>query len=196
MQDLLGTVAGLMNGDNLALLSQLTGASNANSVKKGVAAGASALLSSLADQAGTVDGAASLFSALSKADTSILDNLSGFLQNPTALAGGSSLVSNLLGDNLGSVVSKVAKTSGLPEAGIGQLLSALAPILAGTLGQSIQSGNLSLADLPKFLSDQKGFMKTLSPGLMGFLERIDANDDGNILDDLGRLTDRLFSKEK
>jgi hypothetical protein len=37
-------------------------------------------------------------------------------------------------------------------------------------------------------------MRTLSPGIMGFLERIDANDDGSILDDLGRLADNLFGK--
>jgi hypothetical protein len=192
---LLDTIGGLMKGDTLATLTSLIGAGSEGATKKGIAAGSSALLASLAQTATTPDGVANIQKALSGISPSLTDNLAGFLQNPGAI-NGAGIVQQLLGSNAAPVGEKVAKASGLTPDAIGRLLPVLTPIVLGTAGKAIQSQGLGVQDLPKFFADQAGFTKTLTPGLMGFLETIDANDDGSILDDLGRLTDRLFGGNK
>jgi hypothetical protein len=187
----LDTIGSLIKGPALSSLTNLIGANSEDVTKKGVITGASAMLAALAQTAKTPVGAAGLQQLMSGINPAILDDVAGYLQNP-AVAGGSSILQQFLGGDVAGITSKVARASGLGSDIVGRLLPVLAPLVIGAVTRGMQSQGIQAADLPKFLSDQAGFLKTLSPGLMGFLERIDANDDGSILDDLGRLGERLF----
>jgi hypothetical protein len=172
---LLDTVGELIKGNALTSLTSLIGAGSEDATKKGVIAGASALMSGI--------------------DPRITNNVAGYLQNP-ALGNGASVLQQFLGGETPAIAKKVSQASGLGSDIVGRLLPLLAPLVIGTASKAIQSQGIGPQDLPKFFADQAGFLKTLSPGLMGFFERIDANDDGSILDDLGRLSDRLFGGNK
>ena len=192
---LLDTVGELIKGNALTSLTSLIGAGSEDATKKGVIAGASALMSSLTKTASTPIGAAGLQQLMSGIDPRITNNVAGYLQNP-ALGNGASVLQPFLGGETPAIAKKVSQASGLGSDIVGRLLPLLAPLVIGTASKAIQSQGIGPQDLPKFFADQAGFLKTLSPGLMGFFERIDANDDGSILDDLGRLSDRLFGGNK
>lgn len=192
---LLDTVGSLMKGDNLATMTKLIDADSEGAAKKGIVAGASALMATMAQQAQTPEGAAGLQQVMSNLDPGLDNNVSGYLQNPASAKGGE-LLQTLLGNNATGLMSKVSQACKLSPDSVGRLMPALAPLMMGTVSQAVKSEGLGVADLPKYFADQAGFMKTLTPGLMGFLERIDANDDGSIMDDLGRLTDRIFGGKK
>jgi hypothetical protein len=193
MDNILGMVTGLMKGDTLGTLSQLIGSDSDGATKKAITAGASALISNLAGRAATPDGAMALSQMLPQVDSNIVDNVPGYLSNPSSV-NGLGMLQQFLGSDMGAVENKVAKMSGLSQGAVGRLLPILTPLVLGGISNMMRSQGLGAQDLPKFLSDQQGYMRTLSPGIMGFLERIDANDDGSILDDLGRLADNLFGK--
>jgi hypothetical protein len=187
----LDTIGSLIKGPALSSLTNIIGANSEDATKKGVITGASAMLAALSQTAKTPVGAAGLQQLMSGINPRILDDVVGYLQNP-AVSGGGSILQQFLGGDVAGITSKVARASGLGPDIVGRLLPVLAPIVISAVTRGMQSQGIQTADLPKFLADQAGFLKTLTPGLMGFLERIDANDDGSILDDLGRLGERLF----
>ncbi len=192
---LLDTIGGLMKGNTLSTLTTLIGAGSEDATKKGIVTGSSALMSSLAQIASTTPGALGLQQLMSGIDPGIIDNVAGYLQNPAA-AKGAELLQHFLGGNTSDVITKIAKASGLGGDATSRLLPILTPLVIGAANKVIKGQGLGAADLGKFFNDQSGFMKTLSPGLMGFLERIDANDDGNVIDDIGRVVDRIFGGKK
>lgn len=192
---LLDTIGGLIKGNALTDLTNIIGADNENATKKGVVAGSSALLSSLAQSASTPVGAAGLQHLLSGSDFGILDNVAGYLQNP-AVANGAGLLQQFLGADTPAIAKKIGKASGLAPDVVGRLLPVLAPLVLGVAGKAIQGPGVEAKDITKLFADQAGYLKTLTPGLVGFLERIDANDDGSVVDDLGRLANRIFGGNK
>lgn len=192
---LLDTIGGLIKGNTLTALTNLIGADSENATKKGIVAGASALMSSLAQTSATPVGVAGLQQLMSKIDPKIVDDVETYLQNPFAV-NGSEMLQDFLAGDLPVVAKKITKASGLASDTVGRLLPILAPLVIGTAQKAIQSQGIEAKDLPKFFADQAGFMRTLTPGLMGFLERIDANDDNSIIDDLARLTERIFGGNK
>ena len=193
MTTMLEDLTKALQGDALTSIAAAVGGDPA-SVGKGVAAAIPALITALARKADTPDGAANLFDALSKNfDGSMLDNLSNLAASPLA-AHGLPFLQNILGDAQGTTENKIAKISGLDTGLIGRLLPILAPVVLSYVGRMIKTQNLDASSLAAFLRDQRGFVKASAPGLIGFLESIDANDDGSVLDDLSRLAGRLFGR--
>jgi len=190
--DVLGDV---IKGDNLVSLSNMLGIDQ-GATKKGIVGAATALISSLAQKTSQPGGSAGVLSLLTEAgDSGILDNVGAYLSNGN-ISGGLSVLQNIFGGNLSGIMTQIAKSSKISEGIVGQFLPLVTPVILASLGKLVKSENLSVDQLSKFLKDQEGFVRTLSPGLIGFLERIDANDDGSILDDLGRLADRFFGGRK
>jgi hypothetical protein len=191
--NLVETIVGNLSGANLSQISQSIGA-NEQTASKGIAAAVPALISALAGKASQPGGATALFDLLKQGTgSSVVDNLAGYLGNPAA-AGGANLVQQILGGGENVASAQIAKVSGLTQGVVGRLLALLAPIVVGALGKAVQTQGLDAAGLTRFLSDQQGFIRSSAPGLLGFLEKIDANDDGSIVDDLSRLAGRLFGR--
>lgn len=191
----LDTIGGLMKGNTLTTLTNLIGADNEGVAKKGILASASALMSSLSQIASTPVGANGLKQMISLVDPTIADDITGYIQNPTS-ANGNQLLEQFIGKDVSTMVTKITKASGLGGGAVNRLLPVIAPIVMSTISKAIKTQGFTADDLPKFLKDQVGYLRTLTPGLMGFLERIDANDDGNVLDDVSRLADRIFGGKK
>jgi hypothetical protein len=182
-----------IHGNSLSQIRQAIGA-NELATSQAITAAVPALISGLANKARETGGAGALLSQLTaETESNILDNVPGYLANPTA-AGGEGLLRQLLGDRQSVTEARIARLTGLSEGAIGRLLPLLAPMVMGAVARVVQTQSLDAAGLTTFLRDEQGFIRSSAPGLMGFLERIDANDDGSIMDDLGRLAGRLIGR--
>ncbi len=194
----LEALLGLLQGQDLGNLASQVGG-NEGEVKNGVMAALPAMLAALGKNAGTEKGAEELNNALEKKhDGSILDNLSGYLSNPD-LKDGAGILNHLFGNQTSNVANAVSQSSGLDTNGSMKMLQMLAPILMGMLGQQKKQNNLDakgLGNLTSMLASNFGS----EAGTSGIMETVtnllDANKDGNVVDDIMGMVGKFFGGNK
>ena len=194
----LEALLGLLQGQDIGNLASQVGG-NEGEVKNGVMAALPAMLAALGKNAGTEKGAEELNNALEKKhDGSILDNLSGYLSNPD-LKDGAGILNHLFGNQTSNVANAVSQSSGLDTNGSMKMLQMLAPILMGMLGQQKKQNNLDakgLGSLTSMLASNFGS----EAGTSGIMETVtnllDANKDGNVVDDIMGMVGKFFGGNK
>ena len=194
----LEALLGLLQGQDIENLASQVGG-NEGEVKNGVMAALPAMLAALGKNAGTEKGAEELNNALEKKhDGSILDNLSGYLSNPD-LKDGAGILNHLFGNQTSNVANAVSQSSGLDTNGSMKMLQMLAPILMGMLGQQKKQNNLDakgLGNLTSMLASNFGS----EAGASGIMETVtnllDANKDGNVVDDIMGMVGKFFGGNK
>ena len=194
----LEALLGLLQGQDIGNLASQVGG-NEGEAKKGVMAALPAMLAALGKNAGTEKGAEELNNALEKKhDGSILDNLSGYLSNPD-LKDGAGILNHLFGNQTSNVANAVSQSSGLDTNGSMKMLQMLAPILMGMLGQQKKENNLDakgLGNLTSMLASNFGS----EAGTSGIIETVtnllDANKDGNVVDDIMGMVGKFFGGNK
>ena len=194
----LEALLGLLQGQDLGNLASQVGG-NEGEVKNGVMAALPAMLAALGKNAGTEKGAEELNNALEKKhDGSILDNLSGYLSNPD-LKDGAGILNHLFGNQTSNVANAVSQSSGRDTNGSMKMLQMLAPILMGMLGQQKKQNNLDakgLGSLTSMLASNFGS----EAGTSGIMETVtnllDANKDGNVMDDIMGMVGKFFGGNK
>ena len=194
----LEALLGLLQGQDIGNLASQVGG-NEGEVKNGVMAALPAMLAALGKNAGTEKGAEELNNALEKKhDGSILDNLSGYLSNPD-LKDGAGILNHLFGNQTSNVANAVSQSSGLDTNGSMKMLQMLAPILMGILGQQKKQNNLDakgLGNLTSMLASNFGS----EAGTSGIMETVtnllDANKDGNVVDDIMGMVGKFFGENK
>ena len=194
----LEALLGLLQGQDIGNLASQVGG-NEGEVKNGVIAALPAMLAALGKNAGTEKGAEELNNALEKKhDGSILDNLSGYLSNPD-LKDGAGILNHLFGNQTSNVANAVSQSSGLDTNGSMKMLQMLAPILMGMLGQQKKQNNLDakgLGNLTSMLASNFGS----EAGTSGIMETVtnllDANKDGNVVDDIMGMVGKFFGGNK
>ena len=194
----LEALLGLLQGRDIGNLASQVGG-NEGEAKKGVMAALPAMLAALGKNAGTEKGAEELNNALEKKhDGSILDNLSGYLSNPD-LKDGAGILNHLFGNQTSNVANAVSQSSGLDTNGSMKMLQMLAPILMGMLGQQKKENNLDakgLGNLTSMLASNFGS----EAGTSGIMETVtnllDANKDGNVVDDIMGMVGKFFGGNK
>ena len=194
----LEALLGLLQGQDIGNLASQVGG-NEGEAKKGVMAALPAMLAAMGKNAGTEKGAEELNNALEKKhDGSILDNLSGYLSNPD-LKDGAGILNHLFGNQTSNVANAVSKSSGLDTNGSMKMLQMLAPILMGMLGQQKKENNLDakgLGNLTSMLASNFGS----EAGTSGIMETVtnllDANKDGNVVDDIMGMVGKFFGGNK
>ncbi len=194
----LEALLGLLQGQDIGNLASQVGG-NEGEVKNGVMAALPAMLAALGKNAGTEKGAEELNNALEKKhDGSILDNLSGYLSNPD-LKDGAGILNHLFGNQTSNVANAVSQSSGLDTNGSMKMLQMLAPILMGILGQQKKQNNLDakgLGNLTSMLASNFGS----EAGTSGIMETVtnllDANKDGNVVDDIMGMVGKFFGGNK
>ena len=194
----LEALLGLLQGQDLGQLAEQVGG-NEGQVKNGVMAALPAMLTALSKNTGTEKGAQELNNALEKKhDGSILDNLSGYLSNPD-LKDGAGILNHLFGNQTSNVANAVSQSSGLDTNGSMKMLQMLAPILMGMLGQQKKQNNLDakgLGNLTSMLASNFGSEAGAS-GIMDVVTNLlDANKDGNVMDDIMGMVGKLFGGNK
>ena len=194
----LEALLGLLQGQDIGNLASQVGG-NEGEAKNGVMAALPAMLAALGKNAGTEKGAEELNNALEKKhDGSILDNLSGYLSNPD-LKDGAGILNHLFGNQTSNVANAVSQSSGLDTNGSMKMLQMLAPILMGMLGQQKKQNNLDakgLGNLTSMLASNFGS----EAGTSGIIETVtnllDANKDGNVVDDIMGMVGKFFGGNK
>ena len=194
----LEALLGLLQGQDIGNLASQVGG-NEGEAKNGVMAALPAMLAALGKNTGTEKGAEELNNALEKKhDGSILDNLSGYLSNPD-LKDGAGILNHLFGNQTSNVANAVSQSSGLDTNGSMKMLQMLAPILMGILGQQKKQNNLDakgLGSLTSMLASNFGS----EAGTSGIMETVtnllDANKDGNVVDDIMGMVGKFFGGNK
>ena len=190
-------ILGLLNDKDLGKLSSQLGV-NENDVKLGLVSALPAILQALNKNTQTAEGAESLNKALEKHDGSVLNNLSGYLNNPD-LNDGAGILNHLFGNQTENVAKAVSKSSGLDSNGSIKMLQILAPLVLGALGKQKKDNNLDasgLDALTSMLALNLGSNEQNS-GIMGLVTNLlDSNKDGAIVDDLLGLASKFLGGKK
>lgn len=194
----LEALLGLLQGQDLGQLAEQVGG-NEGQVKNGVMAALPAMLTALSKNTGTEKGAQELNNVLEKKhDGSILDNLSGYLSNPD-LKDGAGILNHLFGNQTSNVANAVSQSSGLDSNGSMKMLQMLAPILMGMLGQQKKQNNLDaegIGNLTSMLASNFGSEAGASGIMEAVTNLLDANKDGNVMDDIMGMVGKLFGGNK
>ena len=194
----LEALLGLLQGQDIGNLASQVGG-NEGETKNGVMAALPAMLAALGKNAGTEKGAEELNNALEKKhDGSILDNLSGYLSNPD-LKDGAGILNHLFGNQTSNVANAVSQSSGLDTNGSMKMLQMLAPILMGILGQQKKQNNLDakgLGNLTSMLASNFGSEAGTSGIMEAVTNLLDANKDGNVMDDIMGMVGKFFGGNK
>ena len=194
----LEALLGLLQGQDLGQLAEQVGG-NEGQVKNGVMAALPAMLTALSKNTGTEKGAQELNNALeTKHDGSILNNLSGYLSNPD-LKDGAGILNHLFGSQTSNVANAVSQSSGLDTNGSMKMLQMLAPVLMGMLGQQKKQNNLDaegIGNLTSMLASNFGSEAGASGIIDVVTNLLDANKDGNVVDDIMGMVGKFFGGNK
>ncbi len=188
MSFLLNTIINHFGDDAVRAISGKLGIEN-KMVQTALGAAVPLLLTALLRNSSKSEGAESLHKAVVKDhDGSILDNLSDFIPQYEQGPGGG-ILGHVFGEKRNTIEDLLGKTSGLQQNQAGSFLEMLAPILMGALGKEQRKNNLDqmgLRDLIKEAQEESTEKQLKGGG--GLIEQfLDADGDGDIKDDLGRL---------
>jgi hypothetical protein len=181
----------LTNPDTLRKLGKTVGA-QPDQVQKVAQLGLPALLQALGNNAGTSSGAESLAGALEQHKDDNVDDIDGFLNNVNSNDGAKILQHAFAGKN-DMVQNNLARQSGLQTGQVSGLMSMLAPLLLGALGNQKKAQNIDASGLSGMLSGVLG--QAGNKGLMGMVTNLlDSDKDGDIMDDVGNLLKGFMKK--
>lgn len=159
------------------------------------------LVSGLANNASTEQGAAGLMAALDRDhDGSVLNDVMGFFGSAeprTKAEEGDKIVNHILGDKTEPAAQGIGQAFGIQPGQAMQLFSKLAPLVMGALGSQKKAGGLDLGALVSMLTAQKQTANAQAPSqLSGLLSMLDRNKDGNVIDDVVGMLGGLFGGKK
>lgn len=216
---LLDVLTRQLQGQQVDRISDQLGASR-DETQRAIAAALPVLLGSLARNANaSPERAQSLANALERDhDGSVLDNLGGLLgmlgggrssgtggglgsligAASEMLGGnvdrravdGDGILGHIFGNKRDTVEQGVSRASGLDLNKVRRLLPLLAPIVMSLLGRVKRQQNLDAGGLADVLGQERNQIQQEKPALGGLLGMLDADGDGNVLDDLGKLFNR------
>jgi len=198
-QSILDMLSGQLGSQALEMIGSQLGADRSQ-VERAVPAALGSLMTGLARNARSSDGAGALAAALDKDhDGGILDDLSSVLSGPEQ-SSGAGILGHVFGAKQGAVQSALGESTGLAAGSVGKLLAMLAPLVMGALGKKQRQGGLDPSDLGGLLRQEQRSAARQAPdlGMLGSL--LDADGDGDIKDDAARiggsLLKRLFNRRR
>lgn len=194
MSDLISMITSQLGGGAVDRIAGRIGADR-STTQGAIGAAVPLLVTALAKNAATPEGAKSLDKAIEKDhDGGLLDNLSGFLGNP-AVANGAGILEHMLGGKKESVAGGLSKGTGLSAGQSTQLLAILAPIVMAALGKTKKSQGFDVGGLASMLAGEKQAAARQGGGLLGGLAgMLDADGDGSAIDDIGKMAGKFFGK--
>ncbi|WP_457654053.1 DUF937 domain-containing protein [Rhodocaloribacter sp.] len=106
--------------------------------------------------------------------------------NPRAVDG-EGILRHVFGERRAVVEQAVSRAGGLDASMVGRLLPLLAPLVMGALGKVKREQNLDPEGLVSMLGQERATIESQTPALGGLLGLLDADDDGDVKDDLLKL---------
>ena len=117
------------------------------------------LFAGLKERVSTPEGCDEVFRSLDDYDGQIVESWGGLLSggNHDHLLGrGTDLCSRILGQRQTSLFETIARSSGIGNSKAGHLMSLVAPLVAGTLGQARREGDLDSQGVARLVNDSYG----------------------------------------
>ncbi len=153
------------------------------------------LLTAMSRNTSTQEGAESLSRALDRHADSKVDDFDSFFDSVDT-DDGAKILSHIFSGKQQKVEVGIARSTGLDASQVAGLLSQFAPLLLGLLGQQKKSSNIGTEGIPGLLSSLTGSASKLGGGnVAGLATRLlDADGDGDIMDDIGGLLGSLGRK--
>ncbi len=161
------------------------------------------ILSGLANQASTPQGAQNLDRAIEQDHSGgLLDNLMGYLgggmsqpQETSRETDGTGILGHIFGQKQGAVAQEVSKNTGLDIGQVAQLLITLAPMVMGYLGKQKQQQNLGADGLSSLLQNKQQQIQSSGNPMIDMVSgMLDQNQDGSPMDDLASMAANYFRK--
>jgi hypothetical protein len=192
MAQLMDLITQAIGGDTTQQIGRQLGADH-QTTQTAIAAALPLLMTALARNTASSDGADALHAAVSRDhDGSILDNLSGFLGNAQS-GPGAGILNHLLGEHQPVAQQAVSKASGLDTARTSMLLMTLAPVVMGAIGKFQRQNNLDASGLASTLGTERHGLTQTSPDLMSMASQLLEKGGGSsVLDEIGAVAGKLF----
>ncbi|MGH7724561.1 MAG: DUF937 domain-containing protein [Candidatus Eiseniibacteriota bacterium] len=193
MSNLLSTLMGSLGDDGIDRIGRQLGLAP-EQTKSAVLGAIPLLMGAMARNAGTAEGASSLFGALGRDhDGSVLDDIGSALGGgPTA--SGQGILGHLFGEWQNAIEQNFGRSLGLEPGKVAGMLALLAPLVMGALGRTQRQNGLDANGLASFLGGERDALQGSSPGIGGLLAMLDSDGDGNPLDDLAGAVGKLFAR--
>ncbi len=189
MAPLLQSIAGQLDSNTIAQMSSMLGVEN-KSTQAAIGLALPVLLGALSRNAATDEGAESLTNALARDhDGSILQDVSGNVTRQEVIQDGSSIMGYVLGDQQQGVNKSIGRSTGIDPKNVAMLMSMLAPVVLGVMGQQKQKNNMNASDVSSMLQQNRETAKSNAPELSSLL---DMDGDGDISDDMVTLGANLL----
>jgi hypothetical protein len=159
-------------------------------VQQAVGVGVPLLLSALAKNTSSPEGAQSLSNALARDhDGSVLQNKQEAVTNYEQV--GSGILGHVLGTQQAPVEAAISQQTGVDA---GALLQMLAPILLGVLGQQQRQQSLDPGDLAGALQTNQQQMQQQNGSLLSTInDMLDSNRSGSAMDEVAGMLGKLLS---
>ncbi len=183
MSGLLNSVLGTLMQDGVTeQISNKLGLEK-NQAQSALASAVPILMKALSKNASTPEGANALENALKRDhDDSVLDNLSGYLENPKTDEG-SKIINHILGKKRTPVEQYVSKSSGLSTSSVDSLLSSVAPLIMGALAGKNKSSSSNIGSILSGVTNE--IERADSGKEQSIIEQLlDRDNDGSIIDDV------------
>jgi len=147
------------------------------------------IIGALAKNASKPEGADKLGAALDRDhDGSVMSQLGAAA--PELIVHGQKILAHILGPKKEAAAGGVAEKSGLPMADVMAIFGTLAPIVMGAIGKKKKEEGLDAAGVAEVLKAERPQAKEQAGGILGML---DADGDGDIMDDLAKHAASLSS---
>ena len=184
--DILKIITSQLGEDAISNLSSMTG-ENQENTGRAVQAAVPTLLNALNNNSNDPHGAEGILNALNnKHDGSILDSLSGVLNNPD-LSDGDGILKHILGDKREVVETSLSNKSGVSSKSMHKILAMLAPIIMGYLGKQKSQNNINSSEgISDLLTSVVGSLGNNGSGSGGL-------DLGDVLNVIGGFTGKSKS---
>ena len=210
--DLMDLLQGQLSGGMVDQLSQALGGAEKEQTAKAATGITSILMSALAKNAASPDGASALSNALERDhDGSILNDVVGMVTGANKNAGsggidlnrminGAGILKHVLGGKQSGAIDMISKMSGLDSSKTGNLMTMLAPMIMGALGKTKKENNLDTSGLSSLLTGTVQKHSNDNPLLGMATKFLDADGDGSIMDDVAgiglKMLGGLFGRKR
>ena len=153
------------------------------------------LLTAMSRNASTQEGAESLSRALDRHADAKVDDIGGFFDSVDT-DDGAKILNHVFSGKAQKVEAGIARNTGLDVNQVAGLLTQFAPLLLGLLGQQKKRSSIGTDGIFGLLSSLAGSANKLGGGnVAGLATRLlDADGDGDIMDDIGGLLGSLGRK--
>jgi hypothetical protein len=192
--NLLDMLTGQLSDSNtLNQLGQSAGA-DSNQVQQLVQVGLPLLMQAMGKNSSTTEGAQALTAALDQHKDADVNDISAFLKKVDT-SDGAKIVQHVLGEDNDQVQRNLAKKTGMDTSQVSNILTMLAPLVMGYLGQQKKEQNLDANGVSGLLTNTLG--QTSNSGMLNMATQLlDADKDGSFIDDVGDMLGKLFKKKE